>query len=177
MKKLLLHVCCAPCATYVIELLKNEYEIALYFYNPNIFPEEEYNARAEELIRFVKEMHPKIDVIVQEYDHNIFLQITKEFKKEPERGKRCTICYNLRLEETAKKAKEMSFDVFTSTLSISPYKNANIINGLGEGLSKKYKLEYLISDFKKNDGYKKSIELSKKYNLYRQNYCGCEFSK
>ncbi len=178
-KKLLLHSCCAPCSSSVISFLTNYFDITIIYYNPNISPKEEYEKRKEEQIRLIKTMKTtnKIDIIDCDYDNNLYEEKIKGYENEPERGARCTICFKLRLEKTAQIAKEKNYEYFCSTLSVSPYKNANLINEIGEELSKKYNIKWLYSDFKKADGYKKSIELSKKYNLYRQDYCGCKYSK
>ena len=173
-KKLLLHCCCAPCSSYVFSYLKDKFDITAIFYNPNIMPKAEHDHRLSELKRLVKEMNLNI-TIIEEYD-DAFLQKTKGYEKEKESGLRCDICYRIRLEKTARIAKELGFDCFTTTLSISPYKDADKFNEIGKDLEKEYGIDYLYSNFKKNDGYKKSIELSRKHNLYRQNYCGCIFS-
>lgn len=175
--KLLLHVCCAPCSSYVLEYLSSYFNISLFFYNPNIAPKEEYDKRIIELDRFVNEFNNDVKIIEGNYDNNIYEEMIKGLEEEKEGGKRCFKCFNLRLEETAKKALELNFDYFTTTLSISPYKNASVLNSIGKNLENEYKIKYLYSDFKKNDGYKKSIELSKKYQLYRQDYCGCTYSR
>ncbi|MGE5455549.1 MAG: epoxyqueuosine reductase QueH [Ignavibacteriales bacterium] len=175
--KLLLHVCCAPCSSYVLEYLSSYFNISLFFYNPNIAPKEEYDKRIIELDRFVNEFNNDVKIIEGNYDNNIYEEMIKGLEEEKEGGKRCFKCFNLRLEETAKKALELNFDYFTTTLSISPYKNASVLNNIGKNLENEYKIKYLYSDFKKNDGYKKSIELSKKYQLYRQDYCGCTYSR
>ena len=174
-KKLLLHSCCAPCSSYSFLFLKDKFDISSLYYNPNIQPKAEHDKRLEELKRLIKEMNLDIKVI-EEYDDN-FLELVKGLECEPERGKRCTLCYELRLRKCASLAKSLGFDCFSTTLSISPYKDAKRLNEIGERLEKELGIEYLYLDLKKNDGYKKSIELSKKYNLYRQNYCGCIFSK
>ena len=174
-KSLLLHCCCAPCSSYSFLYLADKFNITAYFYNPNIMPKEEHDLRLAELKRLIKEMNLDIKVI-EEYD-NSFLEVVKGLEREPERGKRCTICYELRLRKCANVAKSNGFDLFSTTLSISPYKDAKRLNEIGYNLEKELGVEYLYLDLKKNDGYKKSIELSKKYNLYRQNYCGCIFSK
>ena len=174
MKKLLLHSCCAPCSTAVIERLINDYNITIYYYNPNIDTSDEFYHRLEEEKRYCKEKN--IDVIEDGYDENQFLSKVKGLENEKEGGARCPVCFRLRLEKTAQKAKQLGFDIFTTTLSVSPYKNAEVINNIGESLSNKYQIKWLYSDFKKKDGYKKSIELSHKYDLYRQHYCGCLFS-
>ena len=177
--KLLLHTCCAPCSSAVLERLGNIFEITILYYNPNITDENEYNKRLNEVKNFIKQFKTKykISIIDGRYDINDFLDISKGLEDEPERGKRCYKCYNLRLEETAKVAEKEGFPYFTTTLSLSPYKNSNWINEIGEDLNNKYNSTYLYSDFKKKNGYKRSIELSSEYNLYRQNYCGCIYSK
>ena len=178
-KRILLHSCCAPCSSHVITFLTKYFDITILYYNPNISPKEEYIKRKEEQIRLIKSIDHinKIDIIDCDYDNDKYENSIKGFEKCPERGARCTICYKLRLEKTAQIAKDNNFDYFCSTLSVSPYKNANLINEIGENLEKEYNIKWLYSDFKKDDGYKKSIELSKVYNLYRQNYCGCKYSK
>ena len=178
-KNLLLHSCCAPCSSHVISYLTKYFNITILYYNPNIAPIEEYNKRKEEQIRLIKNIKKenKLDIIDCDYDNNIYEDKIKGYENCPERGARCTICYELRLRKTAQIAKKNNYDYFCTTLSVSPYKNANLINQLGEKLSKEYEIKWLYSDFKKADGYKKSIELSKKYNLYRQDYCGCIYSK
>ncbi|MBE6782113.1 MAG: epoxyqueuosine reductase QueH [Ruminococcaceae bacterium] len=176
---LLLHVCCAPCSSYVLEYLNEYFEITLYYYNPNISPESEYLFRLSELKRLTKEMplSRAVKILYEPYGESEFLNISKGLENLPEGGARCKKCYRLRLEQTAKISKEKGFDFFTTTLSISPYKNANWLNEIGKELSEKYGIEYLFSDFKKKNGYKRSIELSAVYNLYRQDYCGCVYSK
>ena len=178
-KRILLHSCCAPCSSAVITFLTNYFDITILYYNPNISPRSEYNKRKKEQIRLIKEIDKvgNIEIIDCDYDNDIYEENIKGYEECPERGARCTICFNLRLEKTAKIAKENNYDYFCSTLTVSPYKNAPLINQIGEELSKKYGIKWLYSDFKKADGYKKSIELSKKYNLYRQDYCGCKYSK
>lgn len=175
---LLLHVCCAPCSTYVLEYLSDYFTIALYYYNPNIFPKEEYDKRLWTLVKFVQELKSKIRPIIEEanYEPSEFYRKIKGLENEKEGGGRCKICYALRLEEAARKAAEKSLDYFTTTLSISPLKNAQLINDLGAVYENRYGVRYLYADFKKKEGYKRSIELSKQYGLYRQDYCGCEFS-
>ncbi len=177
--RLLLHACCAPCSSYVLEYLSEHFDITLFFYNPNIDNLEEYEKRKAELSRLVSEMPHKnnIEIINGEYSPESFLNASRGLENEPERGKRCDKCFNLRLDETAKLAKEGNFDYFCTTLSISPHKNAELLNKIGEELAQKYEIPYLPSDFKKKGGYLRSIELSKKYNLYRQSFCGCRFSK
>ena len=178
-KRTLLHSCCAPCSSAVITFLTNYFDITILYYNPNIAPREEYEKRKKEQIRLIKEIDKvgTIDIIDCDYDNDIYEKNIKGYEDCPERGARCTICFNLRLEKTAKIAKENNYDYFCSTLTVSPYKNATLINQIGEELSKKYDIKWLYSDFKKAEGYKKSIELSKKYNLYRQDYCGCIYSQ
>lgn len=177
-KRILLHSCCAPCSSAVITFLTNYFDITILYYNPNISPIEEYNKRKEEQIKLINTIDKigKIDIIDCDYDNNIYEKMIKGYEECLERGARCTICFNLRLEKTAKIAAENNYDYFCTTLTVSPYKNANLINQIGKNLSEKYKIKWLYSDFKKADGYKKSIELSKKYNLYRQDYCGCIYS-
>lgn len=176
---LLLHACCAPCSSYVLEYLNKYFKITVYFYNPNIFPKEEYDYRAEELHRLIGEMNLDRDVslLVEQYDATPFLDMAKGLEQEPEAGARCFRCYELRLRSAAKIAKERGFDYFTTTLSISPLKNAEKLNEIGKKLSDEYDVPYLFSDFKKKGGYQRSIVLSKQYHLYRQNFCGCVYSK
>lgn len=177
--KLLLHSCCAPCSSRVIEYLTNYFDITIYYYNPNIEPFEEYNLRKEEEIRFIKEFshHNKLDIIDCDYDNNLFKDITKGLEDVKEGGIRCFKCYLLRLRNTALKAKDLEYDYFGTTLTVSPYKNSQVLNKIGYNLEREIGIKYLPSDFKKNNGYKRSIELSKEYNLYRQNYCGCIYSQ
>lgn len=174
---LLLHACCAPCSSYCIEYLNEHFNITLFFYNPNIYPAEEYDHRVNELKRLVKEMGPDIPVLEAENDTESFYALARGRETVREGGARCFDCYRLRLEKTAALAKELNFDYFTTTLSISPLKNAAKLREIGLGLEEKYGVKNLPSDFKKKEGYKRSIELSRKYNLYRQNYCGCEYSR
>ena len=176
--RLLLHVCCAPCSSAVLEELSEFFKITLFFYNPNISPESEFLFRLDELKRLVYEMDLKdVDIYVPEYDESEFFEIAKGMEDIPEGGKRCEKCYRLRLLKSILYAKENDFDYVTTTLTISPYKNAQWLNEIGSELSEKYKVKYLFSDFKKGDGYKRSCDLSRKYNLYRQDYCGCIYSK
>lgn len=177
--KLLLHSCCGPCSSYVMEYLNKYFDITVYFYNPNISPETEFVKRAEEQKRLIKNMNleNKVDFILGSYNHDEFTLIAKGLEEEKEGGARCVKCYYFRLEKAAIFAKENNYDYFTTTLSISPYKDAFKLNQIGENLSVKYKIDYLFSDFKKKNGYKRSIELSKEHNLYRQDYCGCEYSR
>lgn len=176
--KLLLHVCCAPCSSYVLDYLSDYFDITVLYYNPNISPYEEYEKRMNEEIRLINEMNKKnIKILECDYDNHLFEEIAQGLEQVPEGGIRCYKCYQLRLEKTAQIAKENKFDYFTTTLTISPLKNSQILNKIGKDLEEKYNIKYLYSDFKKKEGYKKSIILSKKYNLYRQNYCGCIYSK
>ena len=177
--RILLHSCCAPCSSWVITFLTKYFDITILYYNPNISPIDEYEKRKAEQIRLINEIEHegKIDIIDSDYDNDIYEERIKGYETCPERGARCTICFNLRLEKTAQIAAQERYDYFCSTLTVSPYKNANLINEIGKKLSQKYKVKWLYSDFKKNEGYKHSIELSKKYNLYRQDYCGCIYSQ
>ena len=177
--RLLLHSCCAPCSSYVLTYLTNYFDITVLYYNPNIEPVEEYEKRKEEEIRFINEMEKvhSIDLLDCDWEHDKFVDMAKGLENEPERGRRCYKCYELRLRKTAELAKEKGYDFFASTLTLSPYKNSDWVNEIGYQLEKELGIKYLCSDFKKKDGYKKSIELSQKYNLYRQNYCGCIYSK
>ena len=177
--KLLLHSCCAPCSSRCIEYLANYFDITVLYYNPNISPVEEYEKRKQEQIKFINEFKSKnkLDFMDVGYDYNDFLNISKGLEHLKEGGERCFKCYQLRLDKTAFLAKENNYDFFGTTLTVSPYKNSQVLNKIGEHLSDIYSIKYLYSDFKKNNGYKRSIELSKKYNLYRQDYCGCIYSK
>ena len=178
-KTLLLHACCAPCSSYVIEYLSNYFDITILFYNPNINNDIEYNKRLQELERFVKEFKTNnpVKVISLGYNHGEYLQTVLGLEEEKEGGSRCLKCYRLRLEKTFEYAKKYNFDYVTTTLTISPLKNSQVINKIGSELENIYHINYLYSDFKKKEGYKRSIVLSHEYNLYRQDYCGCEFSK
>ena len=177
--KLLLHACCAPCSSYVLEYLSKFFRITVFFYNPNIYPESEYNHRVDEIKRLVAELpaENKIDVIEGEFVPSDFYAAVRGLEQEKEGGDRCTVCFNLRLEKTAQLAKNLNADYFTTTLTISPLKDADRLNSIGEAMSLKYGVAFLPSDFKKKGGYLRSIELSRIYSLYRQNYCGCVFSK
>jgi len=177
--KLLIHSCCAPCSSYVLEYLSNYFNITVFYYNPNIFPEEEYTKRVEEQQKLITELpltNP-VTFLQGDYKPEYFFDKVKGYESEPEGGERCFLCYEMRLLEAAKLAKQGNFAYFTTTLSISPLKNAAKLNEIGERLSKEYGVAYLPSDFKKKNGYRRSIELSKQYGLYRQNYCGCIFSQ
>lgn len=175
---LLLHACCAPCSSTVLERLGNFFNISILYYNPNITNKDEYEKRLEEIRKFTSSFDTKypIEVISGRYEPKEFFDIARGLEDEPERGKRCYKCYELRLRETAKNAKEKGFDYFTTTLSLSPYKDAKWINEIGEELEKELEVNFLYSDFKKKNGYKRSIELSNEFNLYRQDYCGCVYS-
>ena len=176
--KLLLHSCCAPCSSYVLEYLSNYFEITVFYYNPNIFPENEYTKRILEQQTLISDMKVKYTVsfLAGNYDRERFFQIAEGLEHLREGGERCFKCYELRLDEAAKVARDAGFDYFTTTLSISPLKNADKLNEIGTRLADKYGVQYLQSDFKKKNGYKRSIELSSEYGLYRQDYCGCEYS-
>ena len=176
-ERLLLHACCAPCSSAVLERLSPHFDITLFFYNPNMDGEEEYNKRASELIRLVKETGNAASVIIPPFEPLEYQCIVKGLENEKEGGLRCHACYRLRLKKTAEYAKEHGFEKFTTTLSISPHKNADIINSIGLELEKEISIPFLVADFKKRGGFKRSIELSKQYGLYRQNYCGCVYSK
>lgn len=176
--KLLLHCCCAPCASYVLEYLSKYFSIIAWYYNPNISPKKEYDHRASELSRLVSDMNlsEDVSVVIAPYDHVIFDETISGLENEPEGGARCVKCFDLRLEKAAKEAKLLNCDYFATTLTISPLKNAELINSIGVQHQDKCGLKYLPSDFKKSNGYKRSLELSEKHGLYRQNYCGCVYS-
>lgn len=179
---LLLHVCCAPCSSACLEVLNDWFNVTLLFYNPNIHPQEEYFKRKLELTNFVatlnkKNPHSEIKILNIEYDPNEFFDNVKGLEKEKEGGKRCKKCFEIRLSKTAEICKKKGYDYFTTTLTLSPYKNSELLNQIGKEMQDRFNKPYLFSDFKKNDGYKKSIEFSKQYDLYRQDYCGCVFSK
>lgn len=176
---LLLHSCCAPCSSYVLEYLSEHFSITVFYYNPNIFPEEEFEKRIEEQKMLIEKLpaRHKISFQAGDYDSEKFYQLAKGLEQIPEGGERCFRCYELRLRKVAEMAREGGYDYFTTTLSISPLKNAAKLNEIGELLGKEYQVPYLSSDFKKKNGYKRSTELSKEYGLYRQDYCGCIYSK
>ncbi len=180
---LLLHACCAPCSSYCLEYLSGYFKITVDYYNPNISMEEEYKKREGEIERYINEFtqktHPPnpIGLIKDRYDPNEFFKAVRGLEDEPEGGKRCMECFYLRLNRAGEVAREGGYDYFTTTLTISPLKNAKALNDIGEGISKERGVSFLPSDFKKKDGYKRSIELSKEYGLYRQNYCGCVYSR
>lgn len=177
--RLLLHSCCAPCSSYTLEYLSRYFYITVYYFNPNISPKQEFDKRFEEQKRLISQMPFKNRVTLVEGDYNYddFLEIAKGLENVPEGGERCFGCYKMRLESTARLAKEQGFDYFCTTLSISPLKNSQKINELGFEIEEKYGVKWLPSDFKKHEGYKRSIQLSREYSLYRQNFCGCVFSK
>lgn len=177
--RLLLHACCAPCSSYVLEYLTPYFEITLFFYNPNISPAEEHKMREEELLRLVREMglEDQVKILAGNYESEQFEAIAKDRESLPEGGARCRDCYRLRLAKTAKLAAEGGFDYFTTTLSISPHKRADWLFEIGTEEAERYGTRYLPSDFKKKNGYRRSCELSAEYELYRQNYCGCVYSK
>lgn len=179
--KLLLHICCACCSTAVIEQLKEDYDITLFFSDSNIYPEEEYQKRLENA-RIVAKLL-KLEIIEDEYDNNAWDNFVskastnlQDYKEMPEGGERCSYCFEYNLTRTAEFAKKHRFEIFTTTLTISPHKNHVIINKIGKNLEEKHGIKFLKGDFKKQDGFRTSIELSKKYNIYRQNYCGCRYS-
>ena len=177
--RLFLHSCCAPCSSYVLEYLSPLLAVTVFYYNPNISPAEEYEKRVEEQKRLIVSLSGAhaIDFVAGEYEPDKFIRMAKGLEKEPEGGERCFRCYKLRMEEAARLAARGGYDYFTTTLTISPLKNAEKINEIGEQLAELYGVRHLPSDFKKKNGYRRSVELSAKYGLYRQNYCGCVFSK
>lgn len=177
--RLLLHSCCAPCSSYVLEYLSRYFSITVLYYNPNISPASEFEHRYEEQVRLIQAMplQNPVTCMMGRYDPTEFIAIAKGHEEDTEGGERCTACFRLRLEETAKLAKEQGYDFFTTTLSISPLKDAQRLNRIGGELAERYGVPYLFSDFKKREGYKRSIQLSADYGLYRQDYCGCAFSK
>ncbi len=177
--RLLLHACCAPCSSAVLEYLSQYFAITLLYYNPNIAPLEEYQKREAELRRLVSQMKftHSVALLPCQYDGQAFVQAARGLEGEPEGGKRCEACFRLRLRYAAQEAARLRFDYYTTTLSISPMKNAPLLNQLGEEIGREFGVAHLPSDFKKKDGYKRSVQLSKEYDLYRQDYCGCAFSK
>ncbi len=178
-KTLLLHACCAPCSSYVLEYLSSHFAITVFYYNPNISPREEYEKRVREEMRLIREMPVKYPVHFLEgtYDPERYRKLIRGHEDDPEGGNRCGICFSLRLEEAAKAAKAGGFDYFTTSLTISPLKNAARLNTIGEAMGKQYGVAFLNSDFKKREGYHRSIELSREYGLYRQDFCGCVYSR
>lgn len=180
-QKILLHSCCAPCSTAVIEKLAKDFEITIFYYNPNIYPEEEYFKRKNEEIKYIEILHKnqpeiQIDMLDCDYENITFYNAVKGLENEREGGARCAVCFKLRLEKTARVAKEKGYDVFGTTLSVSPHKNAEVLNQIGKSLEEKHQIKYLEANFKKQNGYKRSVELSKENDIYRQSYCGCEFA-
>lgn len=177
--RLLLHSCCAPCSSYTLEYLSQYFDITVLYYNPNISPRSEFDKRAVEQARLIAELpaQHKVKLVVSDYDYTEFLDIARGYESCQEGGERCFRCYRMRLEKTAEKAKAEGFDYFCTTLSISPLKDSQIINKIGYETAEKYGVKWLPSDFKKKEGYKRSTELSREYNLYRQNFCGCAYSK
>jgi predicted adenine nucleotide alpha hydrolase (AANH) superfamily ATPase len=173
-KKMLLNVCCANCALYPYETLKNNFDVTLYFYNPNIHPDKEYDKR----LSYARQAAEKYGLTLIEgpYDKNSWLDTTYEYRDDPEGGQRCEVCFNIRLEKTAAFAAENGYGIFATTLSVSPHKNSKTINSTGKMLSEKYGIEFFEADFKKQDGFKKTMQFSKELDLYRQNYCGCAYS-
>ena len=177
--KLLLHACCAPCSSYVLEYLNDYFDITVFYFNPNIYPIEEYTRRLKELEKFIHDAKyiKNVKLIQSDYNPDDYYKAVKGLEELGERSNRCYKCYEFRMNKAALYGKENNFDYFTTTLSISPYKNAEWINEIGKNLENKFNIKYLYSDFKKRNGYKRSLELSKEYKLYRQDYCGCVFSK
>lgn len=172
--KILVHICCAPDALYVMGLLKQNFDVSGYFYNPNIHPRREYDLRRAETKKVARVLG--FDLIEGPYEDAFWNELTVKFKDEPEKGRRCDICYALRLKRTARKAAELNFDVFTTVMSLSPWKKAEAMNRIGRMFGRRYKVKFLEANFKKKDGFKKSIDLSKQHQLYRQDYCGCVYS-
>lgn len=172
--KLLLHSCCAPCSSSVLARVCENFDVTIFYYNPNIYPKEEYLKRKAEQIRLCKTLN--VNILDCDYNEQEFLDNVKGLECENEGGARCNKCFLIRLDKTALTAKQNGYDYFGTTLTVSPHKNEQIINKIGENLQKKYNISYLFADFKKHNGYLNSIKLSKEYNLYRQNYCGCRFS-
>lgn len=172
---LLLHSCCGPCSTSVINELKDYFELIVYYYNPNIFPEEEYLRRKEEQRLYLESLG--IKYILGDYENDRYESAIKGLELEPEGGSRCSVCFKLRLDSTARMAKEMNIEYFTTTLTVSTHKNSMIINEIGLDVANEHKVQYLVSDFKKNDGYRKSVMMSQELGMYRQDYCGCLYSK
>lgn len=182
-ERLLLHCCCGPCSTACIERLAGYYDITVFFYNPCITDNEEYEKRKASQIKFINEYNKlltsssEIKFIEGQYDTERYFRLAEPFKDEPEGGKRCTVCFNMRLGETARMAEKEGFDIFGTTLTVSPHKNYPLISEIGNKLAEKYRVKFLDMDFKKKAGFERSVKLSKEYGLYRQNYCGCEYSK
>lgn len=173
--KLLLHTCCAPCSAYIIQLLKKDYEVTGYFYNPNVHPEAEYQKRLEEEQRYFNKIG--LELIEGPYDERDWFELTKGHEDDPEKGERCWICYRMRLEHVSRFGLEHGFELFTTTLSLSPHKDAEKINQIGREIAEEIGLRFLEADFKKNDGFRKSLKISRCEHFYRQNYCGCVYSQ
>jgi len=173
--KLLFHVCCAPCSGYLSSKLGETFDLTVYYDNSNIFPEEEFLKRSSEAQKFFESQN--INFILANWDHQKWLELVRGLEEEPERGKRCALCYHSRLRSAAQYAKDNGFDIFTTTLSISPHKDGELLRNIGRNLAGEYGVKFLDEDFKKNDGFKKAMEFAKQCGFYRQNYCGCEFSK
>jgi predicted adenine nucleotide alpha hydrolase (AANH) superfamily ATPase len=172
--KLLVHICCASDALYVLDLLKEDYVVSGYFYNPNIHPSVEYDLRLKDTKKVAQILNVKL--FEEIYDDERWFKITQKFKDEPEKGRRCDVCYAMRLEKTAQKASELGLDMFATVMSLSPWKKADVLNRMGKMFARRYKISFLEANFKKKDGFRKSVELSKRHELYRQNYCGCKYS-
>lgn len=181
--RLLLHACCGPCSTSCVERVADEYEVTLYYYNPNIMDREEYLRRREALLKFIdafnadNEGRTRVEYLEGEYDPERFIRLAESMKDEPEGGKRCDMCFAMRLSDTAKMAKELGYDYFTTTMSVSPHKDYKTIAELGFSLEENTGVKYLDIDFKKRNGFGRSVEMSKMYGLYRQNFCGCEYAR
>lgn len=176
---ILIHSCCAPCSSYVLEYMTQYFRITDFYYNPNIEPKKEYDKRVKELEKLLNKMELKnpVDFVVGDYDNEAYKEAVKFFEGEPEGGKRCSLCFHMRLSEAAKKARKLGIKYCTTTLTISPLKNVELINRIGKSVSQKYGVTWIPSEFRRKGGFQRSIELSRKYDLYRQNYCGCIFSK
>jgi predicted adenine nucleotide alpha hydrolase (AANH) superfamily ATPase len=172
--RLLLHICCGTCSIYPFLCLKKDFDVTFFYYNPNIYPEEEYLRRLDD-VKTISKIY-SIPLIIDNYEIKKWMKLTSDFKNEPEGGKRCDICFKVRLEKTAITAKKLRYDIFCTTLTVSPHKNQKIINSLGAEIAASRKIDFYQADFKKKDGFKKTMELSKKLNLYHQNYCGCIYS-
>jgi hypothetical protein len=175
-KKLLLHSCCAPCSTVVIDRLKKKYDITVIFFNPNISPAEEHEKRKAEQVKYLENHLPEVKVITFDYDSLFFDRAVEGLESDKEGGGRCKICIYIRLSRTAQYAKENGFDIFATTLTVGPKKDSVMINNIGRRLEKPFEVEFLNEDFKKRDGFLKSVQMSKDFDIYRQNYCGCKFS-
>ncbi|NCB29179.1 MAG: epoxyqueuosine reductase QueH [Clostridia bacterium] len=175
--RLLLHSCCGPCSSAVLETLAPHFALTVFFCNPNIYPEDEYRHRLAEQARLLAELPFEVSLLEDPYDHAAFLSAVRGLEREPEGGARCEPCFRLRMERAARAAHDGSFDFFTTTLSVSPHKDAQLLGAIGQELGARYGVAYLPSDFKKKEGYKRSVALAKQYALYRQDYCGCEFSQ